>query len=126
MKEIRKISLKKTVYILMCIGLSVSFVVGVFTSSVSHAQGKVKPEWVMPEHYPKTGFDGMGRINTVNIGQNEVVIDEFLYNLSPMVQYNTPILNDVSSGDFIEGKLVGFIVDSKDTIVSMWLIQRDY
>ena len=103
------------------IGLTVLlFFAGVdFTSSVSYAQGPDEREWVFPAYYPD-GFDGTGYI--LRIASDEVVIDDSLYKFAPFVKYGTPTTEFASKGSFKVGTRVGFITNSNQEIISMWLI----
>jgi hypothetical protein len=90
-------------------------------AGVFAGEQKIRGEWILPENYPQ-GFDGYGYIN--RIAADEVVIDESLFRLSPRVTYTT--LNSVmaQSEDFIEGDLVGYITNSEQAIISLWLIEK--
>ena len=85
-------------------------------------EGRVKPEWVMPRHYPY-GFHGMGHIDRIT--EKQVVIDEHMIKLSPDVEYNTPSEENTSSDLFKPGKRVGYLLNSRNEIRSMWLIERE-
>ena len=82
---------------------------------------KIKGEWILPENYP-AGFDGYGYIN--RIAAQEVVIDETLFRLSPAVTYTTPNSIMADSGDFTEEDLVGYLTNSEQDIISLWLIEK--
>jgi hypothetical protein len=82
---------------------------------------KVKGEWILPEHYP-AGFDGYGYIN--RIAAEEVVIDDSLLRLSPAVIYTTLISVMAGSDDFTDGDLVGYLTNSEQEIISLWLIKK--
>ena len=58
------------------------------------------------------------------IAAEEVVIDESLLRLSPAVTYTT--LNSImaSSEDFTDGDLVGYLTNSEQEIISLWLIEK--
>ena len=90
-------------------------------TAVSAGERKIRGEWILPENYPQ-GFDGYGYIN--RLAAIEVVIDESLFKLSPAVTYTTPISVMAVSEDFTEGDLVGYISNSNQEIVSLWLIKR--
>ena len=112
------------IIVLICIGLAFLLIGFVIPSDVCYAKRRVKPEWVMPEHYPD-GFDGIGRINRILVEKGEVVIDEDSIRLSPYAEYHTPTEMNVSSYLFGPGKLVGFIIGLEKEIISMWLIEMD-
>jgi len=82
---------------------------------------KVKGEWILPAYYPK-GFDGYGYIN--RIAANEVVIDDSIYRLSPAATYSTLSSVMATIGDFVEGDLVGYLTNSEQEIISLWLIKK--
>ena len=105
--------------ILIGIGLALFFMSIIIPSGVILAKGKYKPEWVMPEHYPD-GFDGWGRID--RIGKNELVIGDRSLPFAENVEYHTPTASDVSIAYFNSGDLVGYVLNPKRQIVSLWLI----
>ena len=86
------------------------------------AEGRVKPEWVMPRHYPH-GFHEMGVIDRIT--DEQVVIDEQLMKLALSVEYNTPTEKNTSKEFFKPGKRVGYLLNSRNEIRSMWLIERE-
>jgi len=90
-------------------------------AGVSAGEGKVRGEWILPENYP-AGFDGYGYIN--RIAADEVVIDEALFRVSPAIIYATPNSIMAKIGDFTDGDLVGYLTDSEQVIVSLWLIEK--
>ena len=120
MKENGKMSLNTTKTILICIGLALFLANTAIPSSISYAQRGVKPEVVLPKHYPN-GFDGFGRIDRIAV--DEVVIDDDLIPLASYVLYNTPKEMNAPSYLFVPGSLVGFIKNSENAIESLWLIE---
>ena len=95
----------------------------VMPSSITYAEGRrVKPEWALPAHYPD-GFDGWGRIDRIDVNENEAVIDDHLLRLSPYASYHTLKHSYVSSALFRVGNVVGFIIDSDNSIISVWLLK---
>ena len=103
-------------------GLALTLVlVGICLPAVAGEQ-KIKGEWILPEHYP-AGFDGYGYINRIAAQEQEVVIDETLLRLSPAVTYMTPNSVMAHSRDFTEGDLVGYLTNSNQDIISLWLIK---
>ncbi|MBW1767457.1 MAG: hypothetical protein JRJ65_10460 [Deltaproteobacteria bacterium] len=116
-------SLKKIKIILFFMGLGLFCFTIVITSGSSYAQHRlVKPEWVMPEHYPEW-FHGWGRIGY--IGENEITINDMAFRLSPYAEFHTPTIPDAYKSLFSPGKLVGFLYDSESTIISLWLITME-
>jgi hypothetical protein len=120
MRKNNKISNKKTKLISALTLLAVSFVTQAMPSGLSFAQERVKPEIVLPQHFPN-GFDGYGLLQ--RIGDGEVVIDDQLLKLSPIIEYHTPISMNASRAYFRPGVLVGFLRNSENEIVSLWLIE---
>jgi hypothetical protein len=102
------------------VGLALLFLSAAIPSEPGHAQQRVKPEVVLPKHYPD-GFDGLGRIE--RISETEVVIDEALYKFAPHAEFNTPQRNNVSLYTFTPGATVGFMKDGNKRIISLWLIE---
>ena len=97
-------------------------VVGIcLPAGVSAGERKVRGEWILPENYPE-GFDGYGYIN--RIAAEEVVIDEALHRVSPAIIYATPNNIMAKMGDFADGDLVGYLTNSEEVIISLWLIEK--
>jgi len=95
---------------------------GICTPAVAGVGGqKIKGEWILPEYYPQ-GFDGYGYVN--RIVATEVVIDDSIYRLSPAVTYSTLSSVMATIGDFVEGDLVGYLINSEQEIISLWLIKK--
>ncbi|UCD81122.1 MAG: hypothetical protein JSW26_06750 [Desulfobacterales bacterium] len=107
--------------ILAAIGLALMVVGICVPASVSGSERRVKGEWILPEHFPK-GFDGYGYVNRITA--EEVVIDDALLRISPSATYATRISVVASSGDFGEGDLVGYLTNSEQEIISLWLIKK--
>ena len=105
---------------LACVGLASCFLSTALPSDHGHAQERVKPEIVLPKHYPD-GFHGLGRID--RISETEVVIDDALYKFAPHAEFNTPQRTNVSLYTFRPGAWVGFMKSGKRQIVSLWLIE---
>ena len=122
MKARNRIFPGKSKQVLICIELALCFFGMAFQSSMVYGESRVKPEWVMPRHYP-LGFHGMGHIDRLT--DDQVVIDEHLLKLSPLVEYHTPALNNAPRELFKPGKMIGYILNSKNQIKSIWLIERD-
>jgi hypothetical protein len=75
----------------------------------------------LPRHYPLE-FTGTGRID--RMAQDEIVIDDRLYGLSPHTTYNIPTHNNVSRSNFRVGQFVGYITEGNRQIISLWLIEQ--
>lgn len=107
-------------------GCLIMFLFGVTgIAGTIYGQGFVKPEWVMPGHYPN-GFDGMGRIDRISMPDGEVVIDDVQFALSPSATYHTPDSIRVSAYYFKKGMNVGYMMGPDNKIISMWLIEVTY
>jgi hypothetical protein len=120
MKEY-KVLFKRTKPILIYTSLALFFVTMTIPLHVIHAQQRVKPEWRMPKHYPN-GFNGWGHINVISVDTGEVVIEDVSLRLSPHAEYHTPTETNVPITLLQPGNLVGFIKNSQDEIISLWLI----
>ena len=90
---------------------------------VSQAQGRYfKEEWLgrLPAYYPR-GLDGYGRIDRINL--EEVVIDDAFFKLAVDVRYSTPRRKHSTSHAFEAGRLVGYILNERREIESLWFIE---
>ena len=112
--------------VLICVSLVLVFIFMATTvSTFTYAQRKVKPEWVMPKHYPSEGFDGMGHIDRISIENGEVVISDFFFKIASYAEYNTPTEKNISGYLFKPGNWVGYTMDSTNQIISFWLIEME-
>jgi hypothetical protein len=108
--------------LLICTGLVLVLMSMVVPSGLAHAQGeRVKPEMVFPDHYPYSGFHGMGYI--LSISRDDVVINDKIFALSPDVAYHTLAIENASSAFFRPEMRVGYLLDSEGRIKSLWLIE---
>ncbi len=108
--------------LLICTGLVLVLMSMVVPSGLAHAQGgRVKPEMVFPDHYPYSGFHGMGYI--ISISSDDVVINDKIFALSPDVAYHTLAIENASSAFFRPKMRVGYLLDSEGRIKSLWLIE---
>ncbi len=98
-------------------GLLLGFIFIFFILGVSYGQD---PDKKFPDYYPDT-FNAIGNID--RIAENEIVIGDTLYRLSPYVTYHTPTSRDASKVLFPVGSLVGFITTSEREVTSLWLIE---
>ena len=85
------------------------------------AQDRHKGEWRLPPHYPD-GFHGWGRID--RISSKEVVIDDCLLKLSPSISYHTPTQTDGSRSWIGPGRTVGYMLNERREVLSLWLIRE--
>jgi hypothetical protein len=110
--QLRRINIKRT-WPELLLGLIFLF----FISGVSYAQN---PEQKFPDYYPEK-FNAVGNID--RIAEDEIVIGDTLYRLSPSATYHTPSIRDASKVLFPVGSLVGFITNSEQVVTSLWLIE---
>lgn len=104
----------------MLICTALALCLGMWANPPCYAQRLVKPEMVLPEHYPD-GFNGCGHIDSIK--DDLVVIDDIPYKLSPYVVYNSPARRNVSMGYFPPGVFAGFLTNAEDEVISLWLIE---
>jgi hypothetical protein len=88
-----------------------------FLAGVSYGQN---PERNFPDYYPDT-FNAIGNID--RIAEDEIVLGDTLYRLSPSVTYHTPTIRDASKHLFLVGSLVGFVTNPDHDVTSLWLIE---
>ena len=92
----------------------------------SQAQGRYfKEEWLgsFPAYYPR-GFDGYGRIGRIDrINLEEVVVDDAFFKLAIDARYSTPRRKHATSNAFEPGRLVGYILNERREIESLWFIE---
>ena len=110
----------KTTLVFICIGLALFLVSQAMSSGLGYAQGRVKPEMVLPKGYPD-GFDLYGHIDRID--QNTVVIDDEPFTLSPDVTYSIPTRLNASKAYFKKGVLVGVLTNAKGHAISLWLLE---
>ena len=120
MKEGNKMFIRRIKYIFICMGLALFLVSVALPTGVVHAFQGFKEGSVRPEHYPNK-FDQIGRVDRIEL--DEAVINDCLFKLSPGIKYHTPSIENASSAWFKEGQFVGYIINSKREIVSLWLIE---
>jgi hypothetical protein len=116
----RKISHEKRTLVFIFTLLALFFVTQAMPSGLSFAEGRVKPEMVLPKGYPD-GFDTYGHIN--RIGKDRVVIDDEPFALSPETTYNTPTSLNASKAYFGPGAFVGVLTNAKGEAKSLWLLE---
>ena len=117
MKEYKISNLIRKILICVCMIILAFSITGFI--SVAHAQPLVKPEWVMPDHYPRY-FHGWGRLGYLD--SKEIVVNDIAFKLSPYIEYHSPQRLNDSIYLFKPGKLVGFLFDEAGEIDTLWLI----
>jgi hypothetical protein len=108
----------KHISVFICIAVLLIAVSG--TLNPGYSRNLVKPEWRMPDHYPE-GFHGWGRIGYLD--SKEIVVNDIVFVLSPFIEYNSTVRLNDSIYLFTLGKEVGFLLDNKDEVKSLWLIE---
>ena len=125
-KSIKKGSSRKIGCVLICFGLAMIYLVMAGVSNLTYAQRKVKPEWVMPKHYPSSGFDGIGNICRIAVDKGEAVIDDTFFSIASYAEYNTLTGSNISGYLFEPGMKVGYILNkTTKQIESFWLIKME-
>ena len=106
--------------LLIAIGLALVFVYlgQPLTGMCAETQGKTG--WALPHYYPDK-FDGTGRVGRITV--DEIVIDDFLYRLSPNAGYATPTREHALRAWFGVGNRVGYVTNPRHEIISLWLIE---
>ena len=114
---------KKTKIILLSLFSAIFLLISTLPVSPVFSEYRlVKPEWVMPQHYPEW-FHGWGRIGYFE--GNELVINDMDYRVSPHATFHTPDNDYATRYIFTTGKLAGFLFDSNGEIISLWLITME-
>lgn len=106
--------------VLIHMGLALFLAVLVMPPGPGHAQTFKKPEVRLPGGYP-AGFHGFGHLD--RISARDIVIDERVFVLSPSLVFNTPQEKNTTGDAFKPGRLVGYLLDSENRIISLWLIE---
>jgi hypothetical protein len=117
-RTMRHVRIKHALLVMVAVFL----IVGVtLPSGICYAQKRAKGEWAFPEYYPKK-FDGEGYID--RIAKDEIVIDDCSYRFSSFVKFATPTRKNTLRSRFRAGDLVGYIINSKKEIESLWLLKK--
>ena len=95
----------------------IGFVTMLFMAEMCRGQGI---EGIYPDYYPDT-FNIIGKID--RIAENEIVIDDTLYKLSPKLTCYTPTSMYASKAVFSVGNRVGVEIDSKHEVTSLYLLE---
>ena len=98
-------------------GLILGFVFLFFLAGVSHGQDSVRK---FPDYYPDK-FTTIGNID--RIAEDEIVIGDTLYRLSPSATYHTLTNRDASKALFSVGSRLGVQTNPKHEVTSLWLIE---
>lgn len=96
-------------------------------SSIAADQSDPKRPFIsgeMPVHpgFPAQ-FDGHGIIDA--IFRKAVVVDDAKWAFAPQVSFKAPSAAWASRRSFSKGDYVGFLLDSKGLVKSLWLIQKN-
>jgi hypothetical protein len=106
--------------LIMCFG--VALLLGSLSQPLTVTGAEVKGETglALPEYYPDR-FDGTGRIDRITV--DEIVIDDTLYRFSRNAEFATPTRRHALKAWFRVGDHVGFLINAKYEIISLWLIE---
>ena len=103
------------------IGLILTFslcICGIYEiGHTASSQGVDTQRMALPSYYPKW-LDGIGHID--RMGDEEIVIDDHLFPLAKGVRYGALKHPHVKKSSLKEGSLVGFVINDKGEIVSLW------
>lgn len=75
---------------------------------------------------PAPGTDQVrktGRVDRLDLENQVIVVDDATCNLLPTTEYYTAVMGKGSIHLFSEGQPVGFIVNRKGELLSLWLIE---
>jgi len=105
----------------LCLAVVVLMASGFIFGNLGHADGKIfREEWKLPAFYPR-GFDGYGRIDM--IFEDRMVISDSSKKLSSSIVYGVPSSPYASKSAFRVGDMVGYLLDHRREIASLWLIK---
>ena len=105
----------------LCVGVMVLMASGAIFGNLSYAAGKIfLEEWKLPDFYPR-GFDGYGRID--KIFADRIIINDSSKKLSSSAVYGVPSSPHASKSSFQVGNTVGYLLDQRREIISLWLIK---
>ena len=105
----------------LCVGVMVLMASGAIFGNLSYAGGKIfLEEWKLPDFYPR-GFDGYGRID--KIFADRIIINDSSKKLSSSAVYGVPSSPHASKSSFQVGNTVGYLLDQRREIISLWLIK---
>ncbi len=91
------------------------------TGTAARQPKKVSPEKPIYTGYP-LDFSARGHID--RIGDGEIVIDDGLFTVDANVRFNRPNQLGTAMKNFSVGERVGFIVDKKGRLRSVWLLKE--
>ncbi len=117
---------KRILFFALCFGYL--FTCGLFPvriQSVEAVGSEYSVSAVEPEKplYPghQHRFDGIGRVDRISRG--EVVIDDRTFKFSKRVHFNAPGRHDVPRVWVREGDIVGFILNARKEVDSIWIME---
>jgi hypothetical protein len=112
---------KKLTATALCVGVVVLMASGAIFGNLSYAESKIfLEEWKLPGFYPR-GFDGYGRID--KIFEDRIIINDSSKKLSSSTVYGVPSSPHASKSSFRVGNTVGYLLDQRREIISLWLIK---
>ena len=105
----------------LCVGVVGLMASGAIVENFSYAGSKIfLEEWKLPNFYPR-GFDGYGQLG--KIFEDRIVINDSSKKLSSSTVYAIPSNPHASKSSFREGNTVGYLLDQRKEIISLWLIK---
>ena len=113
MSVIRKRHFFSGLWLVSILGLALMLPI----AGVSYGQA---PARTYPDYYPDK-FNAIGKID--RIAENEIVINDTLYRLSPDLICYTPTSMYASKALFSVGNRVGIEIDSKNVVTSLYLLE---
>ncbi len=93
------------------------------TGALAGQSKKVTPEKPLYPGYP-LDFSARGQID--RIGDGEIVIDDGLFKVDSGVRFNRPNNLGTTIKRFSVGERIGFIVDKKGNLKSVWLLKNKH
>ena len=112
---------RKSAATALCVCVVMLMAGGAIFGNLGYAAGKIfLEEWKLPNFYPR-GFDGYGRIDKVF--EDRIIINDSSKKLSRSVTYGVPSSAHASKSSFRVGNTVGYLLDQRKEIVSLWLIK---
>ncbi len=117
-KKTKKNRMKMLALTVLISGL---FILPFANGSAARQRKKVVSEKAIYTGYP-LDFSARGHID--RIGNGEIVIDDGLFKVDASVRFNRPNQLGTAMKSFSVGERVGFIVDKKGKLRSVWLLKK--
>lgn len=108
---------KRVIFLLVC--LSTAWAAVLSQVIEAPAQGRFRPEMVLPSHYPEA-FDGFGRVDRIDT--EAIVINDRHLRLSSRFTYATKQSHRAPRELIREGDIVGFTLNSRKEVTGVYLL----